>query len=94
MLGAHNGSFVAYCRVSTQRRGRSGLGLKAQQKAVLDHLNGCNWKIVDQFTEVESGTRTRRPKLAEALKTCRRLAPPSSSPNSTSSPATSILCPA
>jgi DNA invertase Pin-like site-specific DNA recombinase len=71
--GPNAGNFVAYYRVSTQRQGRSGLGLEAQQKAVRDHLNGGNWRIVDEFTEVESGTRPGRPKLAQALKTCRAL---------------------
>jgi DNA invertase Pin-like site-specific DNA recombinase len=73
MTGPHNGNFVAYYRVSTQRQGRSGLGLEAQQNAVREHLNGGDWRIVAEFTEVESGTRPGRPKLAEALKTCRAL---------------------
>jgi len=68
-----NGNFVAYYRVSTHRQGRSGLGLEAQQSAVRDYLNGGDWRIVGHFTEVESGTRPGRPKLAEALKTCRAL---------------------
>jgi DNA invertase Pin-like site-specific DNA recombinase len=38
---------------------------------VLDHLNGGQWRLVAQFTEVESGKRSDRPKLAEALKACR-----------------------
>ena len=73
MAGPNTGNFVAYYRVSTQRQGRSGLGLDAQQKAVRDHLNGGDWRIVTEFTEVESGTRPGRPKLAQALKTCRAL---------------------
>jgi hypothetical protein len=40
---------------------RSGLGLEAQQKAVRDHLNGGNWKVVGEFTEVETGKRADRP---------------------------------
>jgi DNA invertase Pin-like site-specific DNA recombinase len=37
---------------------------------VNDRLNGGNWRIVDSFTEVESGKRAERPKLAEAPKAC------------------------
>jgi DNA invertase Pin-like site-specific DNA recombinase len=55
-MSLHTGSFVCYYRVSTQRQGRSGLGLEAQQKAVRDYLNGGDWKLVAEFTEVESGT--------------------------------------
>jgi DNA invertase Pin-like site-specific DNA recombinase len=51
--------------------GRSGLGLEAQRQAVGEHLNGGNWKLVAEFTEVESGKRSDRPRLAEALKACR-----------------------
>jgi DNA invertase Pin-like site-specific DNA recombinase len=67
----HKGGFVAYYRVSTARQGRSGLGLEAQRQAVQEHLNGGNWRLVAEFTEVESGNRSDRPKLAEALKACR-----------------------
>jgi DNA invertase Pin-like site-specific DNA recombinase len=67
----HRGLFVAYLRVSTQRQGASGLGLEAQRKAVMDHLNGGNWKLISEFVEVESGKRADRPKLAEALAACR-----------------------
>jgi len=71
MSGPNTGKFVCYFRVSTQRQGRSGLGLEAQQRAVHDYLNGGDWRIIAEFTEVESGKRGDRPKLAEALKACR-----------------------
>src|SRR5215210_2947233 len=65
------GSFVAYYRVSTERQGRSGLGLDAQRKAVEDFLNGGNWRLVDKFTEVESGKQSDRPALAKAFRAWR-----------------------
>ena len=66
-----NGKYVAYYRVSTQKQGLSGLGLESQQAVVRDHLNGGRWKIVAEVTEIESGKRSDRPKLAEALRLCR-----------------------
>ena len=64
--------FIAYYRVSTDRQGRSGLGLAAQQKAVRDYLDGGAWEIVAEFVEVESGKRADRPELARALEACRK----------------------
>jgi DNA invertase Pin-like site-specific DNA recombinase len=61
----------AHVRVSTARPGRSGLGLEAQRRALREHLNAGSWKLIGEFTEVESGKRSDRPKLAEALKSCR-----------------------
>ena len=62
MNAKHTGRFVAYYRVSTARQGRSGLGLEAQRAAVADHLNGGSWRLVAEFTEVESGKRSDRPR--------------------------------
>ena len=64
--------FVAYYRVSTDRQGKSGLGLDAQQKAVHDYLNGGAWDLAGEFTEVESGKRADRPELQKAIEACRR----------------------
>jgi DNA invertase Pin-like site-specific DNA recombinase len=61
------GSFVAYYRVSTAKQGQSGLGLAAQQEAVRHYLNGGNWSLVSEYTEVESGKRSDRPALEAAL---------------------------
>src|SRR6516225_3954292 len=65
------GKWVSYLRVSIGRQGRSGLGLEAQRKAVDDFLNGGHWKVVKEFVEVESGKRSDRPILADAIKACR-----------------------
>jgi DNA invertase Pin-like site-specific DNA recombinase len=65
------GKWVSYLRVSTGRQGRSGLGLEAQRKAVDDFLNGGRWRLIKEFVEVESGKKSDRPVLAEAIKACR-----------------------
>jgi DNA invertase Pin-like site-specific DNA recombinase len=61
------GKFIAYLRVSTDKQGRSGLGVEAQREAVTRYLNGGNWTLVSEYVETESGKRTDRPKLAAAL---------------------------
>jgi DNA invertase Pin-like site-specific DNA recombinase len=71
-MTAHFAKFIAYYRVSTQRQGRSGLGIEAQRKSVTDHLNGGTWKLIQEFTEVETGKRNDRPQLAAALAACRK----------------------
>src|SRR3984957_12532919 len=65
------GRFVAYYRVSTAEQGRSGLGLDAQREAVRAYLNGGNWTLLAEHTEVESGKVDDRPELTKALHTCR-----------------------
>jgi DNA invertase Pin-like site-specific DNA recombinase len=61
------GKFVSYLRVSTDKQGRSGLGLEAQRDAVARYLNGGRWKLVAEYVEVESGKRNSRPQLQAAI---------------------------
>src|SRR5712672_1129507 len=68
---ASQGKFVSYYRVSTGRQGKSGLGIEAQRAAVATYLNGGNWRIVEEFTEIESGKRADRPELDKALAAAR-----------------------
>lgn len=62
--------YIAYLRVSTQRQGSSGLGLQAQQEIIRKHLNGNS--PIAEFVEVESGRKSNRPKLHEALELCKK----------------------
>ncbi len=66
-----SGKWVSYFRVSTDRQGKSGLGIEAQQAAVETFLNGGRWKVLASFTEVESGKNDDRPELAKAIALCR-----------------------
>ena len=61
------GKFVSYLRVSTDKQGRSGLGLEAQREAVTRYLNGGSWTLAAEYLETESGKRNDRPKLMAAL---------------------------
>jgi DNA invertase Pin-like site-specific DNA recombinase len=64
-------NFVTYYRVSTDRQGRSGLGLEGQREAVARHVRESD-HVLASFTEVESGRVNARPELARALAECRR----------------------
>ena len=66
----NNEKYVAYLRVSTQRQGVSGLGLQAQQEIIKTYLKGK--EPIEEFIEVESGRKSQRPKLHEALELCKK----------------------
>lgn len=66
--------FVAYFRVSTDRQGKSGLGLEGQRAAVLQHV-GTAGALIAEYTEIETGKRdslNNRPELRRALAHARR----------------------
>lgn len=72
---------VAYLRVSTERQGRSGLGLEAQRVRCLAFAAANGLEVVDEFVEVETGKGSadaldRRPRLAAALAAARRVKGP------------------
>jgi DNA invertase Pin-like site-specific DNA recombinase len=64
--------FITYLRVSTDRQGKSGLGLEAQRAAVADHVAGKGW-IAAEFVEIESGKKNDRPQLAGAMAEAKRV---------------------
>jgi DNA invertase Pin-like site-specific DNA recombinase len=69
-------SAVAYCRVSTTRQGRSGLGIEAQRAALQRFAEAEGIEIIAEHVEVETGKGAdaldRRPELAAALARARK----------------------
>lgn len=58
---------IHYYRVSTQRQGDSGLGLKAQQTAVEQFCRNHDATMLAEYREVESGKNNDRPQLKAAM---------------------------
>lgn len=62
--------YVAYLRQSTKKQESSGLGVEAQREIIQNFLRD---KIpVSEYIETESGRKSDRPKLIEALAECRK----------------------
>lgn len=61
---------VAYYRVSTGRQGESRLGLEAQIDSVQRYIRERGISLMQEFTEVESGKKSKRPVLQAALSFC------------------------
>ena len=64
--------FISYVRVSTDRQGRSGLGLEAQAALIDRHIAQDGGVLIDTVLEIESGSLNERPGLQRALALCRR----------------------
>jgi DNA invertase Pin-like site-specific DNA recombinase len=60
--------YIAYYRVSTDRQGKSGLGLDAQKKQVRDFISNGDGTLTAEYVEVESGKNDDRPELAKAIR--------------------------
>ena len=67
---------VAYLRVSTDRQGRSGLGIEAQRAAVARFIEAQGMTLLGEHVEIETGKGSdaldRRPVLREALAQARK----------------------
>ena len=63
---------IAYYRVSTDRQGRSGLSLEAQQERVAQLAAERGSRVLGEFVEVESGRKSDRPQLVAALVEARK----------------------
>lgn len=63
---------VAYYRVSTDRQGKSGLGLEAQEQAVSVFATAQGYDVIAEYKEIESGRKNKRPQLLAALVQCRK----------------------
>jgi len=67
---------VACYRVSTDRQGKSGLGLDAQRAAIARFVETDQLELIGEHTEVETGkganTFERRPVLREAMEQARK----------------------
>lgn len=63
---------IAYYRASTKRQGQSGLGLEAQEQAVANFAAANGYVIIDDYVELESGSRNGRAWLNTALVECKK----------------------
>ena len=63
-------NYVAYLRQSTMKQEISGLGVEAQREIMRNYLK--DKKTIAEYIETESGRKSNRPKLAEALELCRK----------------------
>lgn len=63
--------FVVYLRVSTQRQGRSGLGLAAQRAKVQEYVSKFGL-VIAEFCDVQSGSDDDRTELQKALALAKR----------------------
>ena len=64
--------YATYIRVSTQRQGKSGLGLDSQRKMCSDFITANNGIQATEFVDVQSGTHRDRKGLQNAIAYCKK----------------------
>lgn len=62
--------FVSYVRVSTIDQGKSGLGLKAQKRAINQFVEE-NGELIAEFQDIESGASDSRVGMEAAIEACK-----------------------
>lgn len=70
MLIMEQKNYVAYLRQSTAKQEMSGLGVEAQREIIQNYLK--DRKPISEYIETESGRKSNRPKLTEALELCKK----------------------
>lgn len=65
-----NKSYVAYLRQSTMKQQLSGLGIEAQREIIHNYIKDKT--LIAEYVETESGKKSDRPQLMEALALCRK----------------------
>jgi DNA invertase Pin-like site-specific DNA recombinase len=64
-------NFIAYFGVSTERQGRSELGLAAQRRKIFDFVMGAG-ALIAEFCDVQSGKDDSRVELQHAIQLAKR----------------------
>lgn len=76
MNGIKSRKAVAYLRVSTDKQGKSGLGLEAQQASLARYVAANGLELIAEYIEVETGkgsnALSKRPQLVAALAHAKR----------------------
>jgi DNA invertase Pin-like site-specific DNA recombinase len=71
---------IGYIRVSTDKQGKSGLGLEAQREAIARFATAEALEVAGEYVEVETGKGTdaldKRPQLAAALRKAKQIKAP------------------
>jgi DNA invertase Pin-like site-specific DNA recombinase len=62
---------IAYFRVSTEKQGKSGLGLAAQQRKIFEFASQAG-PVIAEFCDIQSGKDDSRAELQKAIQLARR----------------------